>query len=92
MIRLQGIVKGKVQGVGFRHFVKMEAAEHEIKGWVRNLSDGTVEFEAEGPEGNVDEFVAALEQGQRPAKVDSVETNKIQPLENEKGFRQRSTR
>ncbi|TMW70625.1 acylphosphatase [Alteribacter natronophilus] len=92
MKRVQGIVHGKVQGVGFRHFTKVTAAEHDIKGWVRNLSDGTVEFEAEGPESSIRRFIEDIKKGQRPAKVESVETNDIQPLKSETRFRQRKTR
>ncbi|WP_096439589.1 acylphosphatase [Alteribacter populi] len=89
MKRIQGIVSGKVQGVGFRNFTQQTAAEENMKGWVRNLPDGTVEFEAEGDEKAVETFVKRLKKGQFPAKVEAIVTNNIQVLNEEKDFRVR---
>ena len=44
------LVKGRVQGVGFRWFVQREAAEIGLRGWVRNTEDGHVEIVAAGTE------------------------------------------
>ena len=46
--RLEAIVKGRVQGVGFRYHVTQHAREKDITGYVRNLWDGSVEVVAEG--------------------------------------------
>src|SRR2546425_1154914 len=46
--RLHGVIRGDVQGVGFRYFLVREAHGLGLRGWVRNRDDGTVEFVAEG--------------------------------------------
>jgi acylphosphatase len=55
---LHVIVHGRVQGVGFRWFVRTEARRLGLAGWVRNVSDGTVEIRASG----IAQFLSALEQ------------------------------
>ena len=47
--RLHAVVRGTVQGVGFRWFVQRVAARMELQGWVANRSDRSVEVVAEGP-------------------------------------------
>jgi len=58
-----GIVKGRVQGVGFRYFVKNEAKALGLIGWVRNLPDGTVEVWAQGPFSILEQFMQRLKTG-----------------------------
>lgn len=48
MERIKVIVEGRVQGVGYRYFVKRQADTHQVKGHVKNLSGGAVEIDAEG--------------------------------------------
>ncbi|WP_026690963.1 acylphosphatase [Alteribacter aurantiacus] len=92
MKRIHGIVSGKVQGVGFRYFTMQEAIEHNLKGWVRNRSDGTVEFEAEGKEASLKSFTAKVKKGSRTSKVDNVVTYEIEPKKTETRFRKRKTK
>lgn len=66
------LVAGRVQGVGFRHFVWRTAGELGLSGWVRNLSDGRVEVVASADEGILRELRSRLEQGPRMARVDAV--------------------
>jgi acylphosphatase len=66
------IVKGRVQGVGFRWFVHREAATIGLRGWVRNTDSGHVEVLAAGDEEQLLELAAALKQGSRGSRVDAV--------------------
>lgn len=67
------IVSGRVQGVGFRYFSQETARQYGIKGWVRNLNDGTVELHAEGTEKEIDAFKQALKDGNRFVGVERIE-------------------
>ena len=66
------LVKGRVQGVGFRWFVHREAAEIGLHGWVRNTVAGDVEVVASGTQEQLAELRQALERGSRGSRVDSV--------------------
>ena len=66
------LVKGRVQGVGFRWFVHREAAELGLRGWVSNTDDGHVEIVAAGEPELLDELKAALHKGSRGSRVDAV--------------------
>lgn len=66
------IVKGRVQGVGFRWFVHREAGARGLKGWVRNTDAGEVEVMVAGDVEKLDELRAELERGSRGSRVDSV--------------------
>jgi acylphosphatase len=62
-------VEGRVQGVGFRWFVRREAARLGVAGWVRNNPDGSVEAVAHGTAEQLTEFEAALRRGPAMSKV-----------------------
>jgi acylphosphatase len=66
------LVKGRVQGVGFRWFVHREAAELGLRGWVRNTDDGHVEVVASGEADVLAELKAAIRKGSRGSRVDAV--------------------
>ena len=66
------IVRGTVQGVGFRAFVQRHALERGLTGWVRNRRDGSVEAVLAGPVGEVDAALEALRKGPSSAKVKAV--------------------
>jgi acylphosphatase len=67
------IVRGRVQGVGFRAFVEHEALSRGIEGWVRNRRDGTVEAVFTGDPASVEAMIAACRTGPRGSHVDDVE-------------------
>jgi acylphosphatase len=69
---LHFLVKGRVQGVGFRWFVHREASELELCGWVRNTEDGDVEVVASGTAEDLSELRASLKRGPRGSRVDHV--------------------
>jgi acylphosphatase len=79
LTRLYLTVTGRVQGVGYRWFVRQLAESLRLSGWVRNRDDGSVEAEAEGDPGALTEFVARLKDGNPAARVDSIESLKIPP-------------
>jgi acylphosphatase len=66
------LVKGRVQGVGFRWFVHREAAELGLRGWVRNTDDGDVEVLAAGEPEQLKDLMLALGKGSRGSRVDEV--------------------
>lgn len=72
--RLHAIISGRVQGVGFRYFVQENAYHLNLKGWVRNLVDGTVEVEVEGNHTQLEKFIQILNKGPRSAIVEEVKT------------------
>ena len=67
------VVRGRVQGVGFRAWTEHQAELHGLGGWVRNLRDGSVEAVFAGPAEMVEIVLRALRQGPRGAKVEAVE-------------------
>jgi acylphosphatase len=66
------IVKGRVQGVGFRWLVHREAGARGLKGWVRNTEAGEVEIMVAGTLEQLAELRAVLERGSRGSRVDAV--------------------
>lgn len=74
MKRLRAIIAGRVQGVGFREFVRAEGAARGLTGYVSNAVDGaSVEVVAEGDEAALSDLVEALHRGPRFARVDNVD-------------------
>ncbi len=71
-MNLHAMVRGRVQGVGFRAFTQNEASRRGLNGWVKNRSDGTVELEAEGSRFELKKFLKALQEGPALARVESV--------------------
>jgi acylphosphatase len=70
---LRVVVRGRVQGVGFRWFVREQARQLGVRGWVRNRSDGSVEIEAEGDLASLEALRRSLESGPTGARVSSVD-------------------
>lgn len=70
--RLEAVVRGRVQAVGFRAFVAREASVLHLGGWVANEPDGAVRCVAEGAEGDLLRLLARLREGPRSARVDDV--------------------
>jgi acylphosphatase len=69
---MHAIVKGIVQGVGYRHFVRAEALRLGLGGWAENRPDGTVEVVATGPRPALERLLQALHLGPPKAQVDAV--------------------
>ncbi|MBI1796425.1 MAG: acylphosphatase [Candidatus Eisenbacteria bacterium] len=75
MHRVRLVVRGVVQGVGFRRFVEREARARSVAGWVRNRADGAVEVEAEGETVVLERLIEALRRGPVGARVVSVDAS-----------------
>ena len=74
------LVRGRVQGVGFRWFVEREAHILGIAGWVRNNHDGSVEVLAQGTSDQLSALHSRLREGPRAARVDAVEVSEASPV------------
>jgi acylphosphatase len=74
------VIRGRVQGVGFRAFVEDTAERLGVEGWVRNRHDGTVEAVFAGPEATVAEAIEACRHGPRGARVTSLDVNEGEDL------------
>ncbi len=71
------LIRGRVQGVGFRWFVHREAAELGLLGWVRNTDAGDVEAVAAGDPEAIEELRMELHKGSRGSRVDRVIENEL---------------
>ena len=83
--RIHVLVRGRVQGVGYRYSVQDQAVRLGVNGWVRNRPDGAVEAEFEAPRSVLEVLTAWCRQGPRLARVDAVECT-TQPPRGEIGF------
>ena len=88
--RLEAVVRGYVQGVGFRYFVRRRATELGVVGWTANERDGTVRVVAEGSQRALDELTRHLNAGPPGARVERVEVNRLPSVGDLRGFAIRS--
>jgi len=84
--RIHVVVRGRVQGVFFRKATAETAGRLGVSGWVRNLSDGRVELEAEGTVEAVEALLAFCRRGPEQALVEEVVVAH-HPLQGDAGFR-----
>ena len=78
-MRVHIVVKGVVQGVGFRYFTMRLARDYGLTGWVRNREDGSVEVEAEAEKAMVKSFIKHLGVGPRGAHVSGLDVEALPP-------------
>ncbi len=78
MTGIRAVVEGRVQGVGFRWFVRQEARRLGVAGWVRNLADGSVELTAAGEATAVRRLLDHVRVGPDSAHVTGVRTEDVQ--------------
>jgi acylphosphatase len=71
--RVHVVVRGRVQGVGFRAHVQYSARQIGVTGWVRNVGYDTVEAAAEGERSKLERFVQAVKTGPVGAQVDEAQ-------------------
>jgi acylphosphatase len=84
-LRRRVVVSGQVQNVWFRDSCRSEALAHEVAGWVRNCSDGTVEAAFEGSRQAVEHMISWCRVGPPRARVGQVEVS-AEPARGEVGF------
>lgn len=72
-------VSGRVQGVWYRGWTVKKARALGLSGWVRNVTDGTVEVLVNGPKASVDDMIKACHDGPPAAKVDKVAVTVVDP-------------
>jgi acylphosphatase len=80
------IVGGRVQGVGFRWFVRTAARALGLNGRVRNLPDGRVEVRVAGPEESLAAFLDRVREGPPAARVTDIEERELNPVPDWTGF------
>jgi acylphosphatase len=73
------LIRGQVQGVGFRYFAQRSAARHQVRGYVRNLEDGRVEALVQGAERAVEAFKHDMAAGPTYSSVEDVEEIVLEP-------------
>ena len=81
------VIRGNVQGVGYRFFAQRAAARHQVIGYVKNCSDGTVEAFAQGSANDVEEFKKDLVTGPQWSAVEHVEEISLEPSKEYSSFR-----
>jgi acylphosphatase len=75
------VIRGRVQGVGYRVWMEVAALERRIEGWVRNRRDGSVEAVFGGPEGDVAAMIAECRRGPPGAWVEIIDQREATPDE-----------
>jgi len=75
------VIRGRVQGVGYRAWTEMRALERGLQGWVRNRRDGSVEALFDGLEQVVDAMIDDCRRGPPGARVDGIDQRAAQPEE-----------
>lgn len=76
IIQIKALCYGRVQGVGFRSFVKKTANQIGLRGYVMNLSDGSVEIMAEGNSDSIQTFVEKIKNAPFPINVEKIKLEK----------------
>jgi acylphosphatase len=74
-VRVQALISGYVQGVGYRWYARQQALVLGLAGYARNLRDGRVEVVAQGPREAIERYLDALRRGPEGADVADVEIN-----------------
>lgn len=78
-LEIRAVVKGWVQGVGFRFFAERSAEKTGVHGWVKNLPDGNVETLAQGSKSQLENYITKLWEGPRSAQITDVEVHWQKP-------------
>jgi acylphosphatase len=85
-VRLNALVRGRVQGVGFRWWTRSRALELGLVGYIANRIDGRVQVVAQGPRDTCQRLLDLLQSGAAPGRVDAVVTDWSEDTEDIHGF------
>jgi acylphosphatase len=86
MKRIHIIIRGQVQGVGFRYYCQVEAIRLGFTGYARNMVDGSVEVEVQGSDSSIEEFTNAVRRGPRRSSVTEVVIEERDPVSADTAF------
>ncbi|RKL69114.1 acylphosphatase [Salipaludibacillus neizhouensis] len=86
MERCHLIVYGKVQGVGFRRYTRRKAILYQIKGWICNKDNGTVEIVAQGSPVKMRSFIRAVKKGSKKSEVNRIKLFKSDDINSYRKF------
>ena len=86
IVRKAGRAEGRVQGVGFRFFVRTSAKSLGVTGWVKNMSDGSVTMELQGEAAVVERLIAKIKRGNDWIKVTNFTEDNLPVVEGENKF------
>jgi acylphosphatase len=75
------VIRGRVQGIGYRAWTEVTALEHGLEGWVRNCRDGSVEAVFGGAEDDVAAMIAQCRRGPPGARIDAIDQREASPDE-----------
>jgi acylphosphatase len=87
-VRLHILFYGRVQGVGFRFRACSAALTYGCTGWVRNMTDGSVEMEIQGKKNDIDSVISAIEKGTY-VHIENIAVKEIPITANEYGFNEK---
>lgn len=87
MNRYRIIVRGKVQGVGFRFFCQSTATMYNLTGYAKNMDDGTVQIEIQGADNKISKFLSNIKKGTLFIRVDDMLIDKIDLVHDEISFK-----
>ena len=80
------LVVGKVQGVGYRYFARQAAQALGVRGWIRNLPDGSCEVQVAGDAELLERYKDELLRGPRGARVESIDEERLVQVPTWRGF------
>ena len=86
LVRVEALIKGMVQGVGYRWFATRAASKYSISGYITNLTNGDVKTVVEGEQGMVSDFLKELRTGPPSASVSGIQIEKGEYTGEYKGF------
>jgi acylphosphatase len=86
VVEMRAIIRGQVQGVGFRVTTHKHASRLNLKGTVRNLPDGSVEIFVQGSQCSIDQLIAQLKEREYRGYIENVDFYVVAPLNHYDGF------